>query len=85
MRYITLPEVLELHRQIMERSGSAIAILSVEALESAPAQPRMTFGGQELYPTIHGCRCCYLRALIRCLNRCCGVEVSGRPPSLNHR
>ena len=52
MRYFTLAEVLELYRQIMERSGGAVGIQSLNGLESALAQPRMTFGGQELYPTV---------------------------------
>lgn len=36
----------------MESSGGAIGILSLEGLESLVAQPRMTFGGQELYPSL---------------------------------
>ncbi len=52
MRYLTLNEVLELYRQVMEQSGGAVGIHNVGALESALAQPRMTFGEDELYPTI---------------------------------
>ena len=52
MRYLTLNEVLDLYRQVMEQSGGAIGIRDLNALESAVAQPRMTFGGEELYPTI---------------------------------
>lgn len=52
MRYLTIAEVLELYRQIMERSGGAVGIQNLNGLESALAQPRMTFGGQELYPTV---------------------------------
>ncbi len=52
MRYPTLNEVLELYRRIMEQSGGSIGIHNLGALESALAQPRMTFGGEELYPTI---------------------------------
>ena len=52
MRYLTLHEVLELYRGIMEQSGGAIGARDLNALESALAQPRMTFGGQELYPTM---------------------------------
>jgi death-on-curing protein len=36
----------------MESCGGAVGILSLEGLESSLAQPRMTFGEQELYPTI---------------------------------
>lgn len=48
MRYLTISEVIELYRQVMETSGGTVGILSIEAL----AQPRATFGGKELYPTI---------------------------------
>ena len=50
MRYLTLNEVLELHRCIIERSGGSLGIHDLGALQSALAQPRMTFGGVELYP-----------------------------------
>ena len=52
MRYLTVSEVIELYRQMMETSGGTVGILSIEALESAIAQPRATFDGKELYPTI---------------------------------
>ncbi len=52
MRYLTLNEVLELHRRIIAQSGGALGVLSLSALESALAQPRMTFGAEELYPTV---------------------------------
>jgi death-on-curing protein len=52
MRYLTLTEILELYRRIIEQSGGAFGIANLGALESALAQPRMTFGGEELYPTI---------------------------------
>jgi death-on-curing protein len=47
MRYLTLNEILELYRRIIEQSGGAMGIRDVGALESALAQPRMTFGGDE--------------------------------------
>ena len=52
MRYLTVSEVIELYRQVMETSGGTVGILSIEALESAVAQPLATFDGKELYPTI---------------------------------
>ena len=52
MRYLILSEVLELYSQVMEQSGGAVGIRDLAALESAVAQPRMTFGGVELYPTV---------------------------------
>jgi death-on-curing protein len=52
MRYLNLVEVLDLHRQIIEQSKGAMGIRDLGALESAIAQPRMTFAGEDLYPTI---------------------------------
>ena len=52
MRYLTLDEVLELYRRVIEQSGGSRGIRDVGALESAIAQPRMTFGGDDLYPTL---------------------------------
>ena len=52
MRYLTLNEVLGVHRQVMTQSGGAEGLMYLPALESALAQPQMTFGGEELYPTL---------------------------------
>ena len=52
MRYLALNEVLELYRRIMERTGGSVGIHDLNGLESALAQPRMTFGGKDLYPTL---------------------------------
>ena len=52
MRYLTLAEVLELHRRIIAQSGGANGIRELGAIESALAQPQMTFAGNDLYPSI---------------------------------
>ncbi|MGI0493300.1 type II toxin-antitoxin system death-on-curing family toxin [Alkalinema pantanalense CENA528] len=52
MRFLTLIEVLELHRRIIEQSGGAFGIRDIGLLESAIAQPRMSFGGEDLYPSL---------------------------------
>jgi len=52
VRYLTLSEALELHRRVIGQSGGALGVLNLGALESALAQPRMTFGGRELYPSL---------------------------------
>jgi len=52
MRYVTLSEALDLYARIMAQSGGIAGVLSMDSLESALAQPRMTFGGEELYPTL---------------------------------
>ena len=52
MRFLTLIEVLELHRRVIEQSGGAFGICDIGLLESAIAQPRMTFDGEDLYPSL---------------------------------
>lgn len=52
MHYLTVSEVIELYFQLMEKTGGTVGILSLASLESAIAQPRATFGGKELYPTL---------------------------------
>ena len=52
MRYLTLPEVLELHRRLLAQSEGAAGLRDLGALESAVAQPRMTFESTDLYPSL---------------------------------
>lgn len=53
MRYLTLGEVVALHRALLEVSGGAAGIRDLGGLESALAQPRASFGGADLHPTLH--------------------------------
>lgn len=52
MRYLTLGEVLDLHGRVIEQFGGAGGVRDLGGVESAIAQPQMTFGGEELYPAI---------------------------------
>ncbi len=52
MRFLSLAEVLELHRRVVAQSGGSGGVRDLGALESAVAQPRMSFGRQELYETL---------------------------------
>ena len=52
IRYLTLDEVLELHHSILKQSGGMEGVRDFGGLESAIAQPRMTFDGREMYPTL---------------------------------
>lgn len=49
MRYLSLQEIVELHRRVVEQSGGSSGIRDVGALESASAQPLQTFAGEDLY------------------------------------
>jgi death-on-curing protein len=52
IRYLTLEEILELHRLALEQSGGLTGVRDLGGLDSALAQPQMAFGGQELYPSL---------------------------------
>ncbi len=52
MRHLSVAEVLTLHRLIMEQAGKISILRDLGALESAVAQPRHSFGGADLYPTL---------------------------------
>lgn len=52
MRYLSLSEVIALHQRILEETGGLEGLRDLGALESAVAQPRMTFGGEDLYPDL---------------------------------
>ena len=52
MRYLSIREVLEIHNQILQLSGTLGGVRDLGALESAVAQPRMTFGAEDLYSTL---------------------------------
>jgi len=50
VRFLTLAEVLELHSRLIAQTGGTSGLRDLGGLESALAQPRMSFGGEDLYP-----------------------------------
>jgi death on curing protein len=52
MRYLTIDEVIALHAKLIAQSGGSPGLRDRGALESAVAQPEMSFGGEDLYPTV---------------------------------
>lgn len=52
MRYLTLGEVVELHRAVIEGTGGATGLRDLAGLESALAQPRATFDGIDLHESL---------------------------------
>ncbi len=52
MRYITLEEVYRLQERALAEQGGMPGVRDAGAVESAVAQPQMTFGGEDLYPTL---------------------------------
>lgn len=52
MRYLTLEQVMDLHRLVIAQSGGSLGLRDLNALESAIAQPTITFDRVDLYPTM---------------------------------
>lgn len=52
MRLLTLGEVVELHDRLLAQSGGGAGLRDLGLLESALAQPRASFDGTDLHPTI---------------------------------
>ena len=52
MRYLTLGEVVELHRLVLTATGGAPGIRDLGALESAVTQPRVSFEGTDLHRSL---------------------------------
>lgn len=49
MRYLTLGEVLALHRRILAESGGSPGVRDLAAIASAVSQPRVSVGGKDAY------------------------------------
>ncbi|MEX0587775.1 MAG: type II toxin-antitoxin system death-on-curing family toxin [Cyanobium sp.] len=52
MRWLSLAEVLELHRRLIEQSGGMAGLRDLGLLEASLAQPHQSFGGVDLYPEL---------------------------------
>lgn len=52
MRYLDVESVVRIYLRVMQSTGGSAGIRDRALLESAVAQPRMSFGGADLYPTL---------------------------------
>ena len=52
MRYLSVGEVLDLYRRVIEETGGGFGLRDLSSLLSSLAQPRMTFEGRDLYPSL---------------------------------
>ncbi|MDQ2687475.1 MAG: type II toxin-antitoxin system death-on-curing family toxin [Armatimonadota bacterium] len=52
IEFLTLDDVLETHREMIATIGGSPGVRDLGAVESAIAQPRMTFGSEDLCPTL---------------------------------
>ncbi len=52
IRYLSLDNVLALHERVIERTGGMKGVNNLDLVDSALAQPQMTFDGNDLFPTL---------------------------------
>lgn len=52
MVYLDGEDILRLHKIVIDFSGGSHGIRDAHLLASILAKPKMTFGGQELYPSV---------------------------------
>ena len=52
MKYLGVEEGILLHESLILQSGGSPGIRDAGLIDSAVQQPRATFGGVELYPTL---------------------------------
>lgn len=50
--YLSVDQVLDLHRDLVSAFGGTLAVREKGLLESAVARPTMTFDGEDLYPDL---------------------------------
>jgi death-on-curing protein len=50
--FLTLSQLLLIHQRLIQQSGGIPGLRDLAALESAIAQPKMTFDKNELYPSL---------------------------------
>lgn len=65
VRYLTLDEVLAIHAQWIELFGGSLGIRDVGLLESALAVPQASFGGQDMYESLHEKAGAYLYHIVK--------------------
>jgi death on curing protein len=64
-RFLSVDNVVELHRRTIEREGGAAGIRDSGLLESAVTAPRQTFGGEYLHPDVSSMAAAYLYHLVK--------------------
>ena len=62
--YLSLEQVLELHRLEIRRFGGSAGLRERGGLEAALARPQMTFGGEDLYPDVESKAAAVMHSLV---------------------
>ena len=62
--YLSLDQVLELHRLQIDRFGGSAGLRDRGGLEAALARPQMTFAGEDLYPDVESKASAVMHSLV---------------------
>jgi death on curing protein len=52
VHYLSIEQIIEIHRRVVRQSGGSLGIRDRGALESSVVQPMQVFADQELYPSL---------------------------------
>jgi len=52
VQYVSVEEVIEIHRRIVRLTGGTVGIRDHGSLESSVLQPLQSFGDEDLYPSV---------------------------------
>jgi death-on-curing protein len=52
MKYLTVEQVMRIHARSIAQFGGDAGVRDLGLIDSAVAQPRASFGGKDLYPTL---------------------------------
>ena len=63
--YLSVEQVLELHRLQSKQFGGSTGLRDRGALEAAVARPAMTFGGEDLYPDMEAKAAALMHSLVQ--------------------
>ena len=64
-RFLSVDNVIELHRRTLEKEGGSPGIRDSGLLESAVTAPRQTFGGEYLHRDVSSMAAAYLYHLVK--------------------
>ena len=68
MKKLSKKQILMLHTQLIQQTGGSDGVRDYNLLDSALENPFQSFGGEELYPTIHAIAARLVYGLIK--NHC---------------
>lgn len=63
--FLDLDEVIEIHRDQIERYGGRVGIRDMDLLQSAVAMPQAAFGGKYLHPDLFDMAAAYLFHIVQ--------------------